>query len=144
VTLNLEIKKLHPEANLPTKANPADAGLDLYALDVTEIPAWGSRLVSTGIAVSILEGWCGVIKSRSSVALKQSLEVGAGVIDSGYTGEVKVLLRNHSEKIKWLNQGDRIAQLLLVPVPKVNVVEVKEFTTVVGERGDGGWGSSGR
>ena len=142
--INLEIKKLHPEANLPTKANPADAGLDLYALDVTEVPSWGSRLVSTGIAVSIPEGWCGLIKSRSSVALKQSLEVGAGVIDSGYTGEVKVLLRNHSEKIKWLNQGDRIAQLLLISVPKVNVVEVKEFSQVVGDRGDGAFGSSGK
>lgn len=142
--LNLEVKKLHPEANLPTKANPADAGLDLYALDVTEVPAYGSRLVSTGIAVSIPEGWCGVIKSRSSVALKQSLEVGAGVIDSGYTGEVKVLLRNHSEKIKWLNQSDRIAQLLILPVPKVNVIQVDEFSQVVGDRGDGAFGSSGR
>jgi deoxyuridine 5'-triphosphate nucleotidohydrolase len=142
--INLEIKKLHPEANLPTKANPADAGLDLYALDVTEVPAWGSRLVSTGIAVSIPEGWCGIIKSRSSVALKQSLEVGAGVADSGYTGEIKVLLRNHSEKIKWLNQSDRIAQLLILPVPKANVVEVKEFSEVNGDRGDGGFGSSGK
>ena len=142
--INLEIKKLHPEANIPTKANPADAGLDLYALDVTEVPAWGSRLVSTGIAVSIPEGWCGIIKSRSSVALKQSLEVGAGVLDSGYTGEVKVLLRNHSEKIKWLNQADRVAQLILIPVPKVNVIKVEEFSEVIGDRGDGAFGSSGR
>lgn len=142
--INLEIKKLHPNATIPTRANPADAGLDLYALDVTEVPAWGSRLVSTGIAVSIPEGWCGVLKSRSSVALKQSCEVGAGVIDSGYTGELKVLLRNHSEKIKWFNAGDRTAQLIILHVPRVNVIEVKEFSTVSGDRGDGGFGSSGR
>jgi dUTP pyrophosphatase len=142
-TVELKIKKLHPKANLPTKANPADAGLDLYALDVTEVPAGRYRLVSTGIAVSIPEGWCGIIKSRSSVALKQSCEVGAGVIDSGYAGEVRVLLRNHSERIQWFNTGDRIAQLLLLPVPKVNVVEVKEFEEETA-RGEGGFGSSGR
>lgn len=141
--INLEIKKLHPNATIPTKANPSDAGLDLYAVDVTEVPAGRYRLVSTGISVNIPEGWCGIVKSRSSVAVKQSCEVGAGVIDSGYTGEVRVLLRNHSERIQWFNAGDRIAQLLILPVPKVNVFEVKEFSNVPGERGDKGFGSSG-
>jgi deoxyuridine 5'-triphosphate nucleotidohydrolase len=148
VTLNLEIKKLHPEANLPTKANPADAGLDLYCFPkngspYAEIAPGKSALVGTGISVSIPEGYFGYIRSRSGLASKNHLEVGAGVVDGGYTGEVCVLLRNHGDRIQYLVAGDRIAQLLILPVPKVNVVEVKEFTTVVGERGDGGFGSSG-
>ena len=143
MTINLEVKLLNQYATLPTKANPSDAGLDIYTDDVHEIPAWGSRLVSTGIVVNIPKGWCGIIKSRSGLATKESLEVGAGVIDSGYVGELKVLLRNNSHKIKWVNEGDRIAQMLLVPVPEVSVVKVKEFTEVEGERGMGGFGSSG-
>jgi dUTP pyrophosphatase len=143
-SLCLEVKRLSPNAKLPTKAHDTDAGFDLYNLDIVEVPAWGSRLVSTGIAVRIPSGYSGIIKSRSSVAYKQCCDVAAGVIDEGYTGEIKVLLRNHSEKIKWFNVDERIAQLLIVPVPKVNVVEVTDFTTVVGERGDGAFGSSGK
>lgn len=140
--LRLSVKRLHKDATLPTKAHPGDAGWDLYSLNITDIPAWGSRLVSTGIAVSIPYGWCGIIKDRSSVALKQSCEVGAGAIDHGYTGELKVLLRNLSPQIKWFNMGERIAQLLVLPVPEVRIVEVDSLDE--SSRGEGGWGSSGR
>ena len=143
MTLELKIKRLHKDATLPTKAHPGDAGWDLYAYDVVGIDAWGSLLVPTGIAVAIPCGWCGIIKDRSSVALKQSCEVGAGVIDHGYTGELKVLLRNLSPKIKWFNRGDRIAQLLLVPVPEVTLVEVGEFEEETA-RGEGSFGSTGK
>jgi dUTP pyrophosphatase len=141
--LCLSVKRLHPEANLPTKAHPGDAGWDLYAYDVVGIDAWGSLLVPTGVAIYIPYGWCGVIKDRSSVALKQSCEVGAGVIDHGYTGELKVLLRNLSPKVKWFDKGDRIAQLLILPVPEVTLVEVKGFEEETA-RGDGGFGSTGK
>ena len=143
MTIQLKIKRLHSDADLPTKAHSGDAGWDLYAYDVVGIDAWGSLLVPTGVAVSIPYGWCGIIKDRSSVALKQSCEAGAGVIDHGYTGELKVLLRNLSPKVKWFNKGDRIAQLLLVPVPEVTLVEVGEFEEETA-RGEGGFGSSGR
>lgn len=140
--ITIRVKKLNRSATIPTKAHETDAGLDLYSLDVFDIPAWGSRLVSTGIALSIPYGWCGILKDRSSVALKQDTTTNAGVIDHGYTGELKVLLRNNSHKIKWYNAGDRIAQLLLIPVPQVTLVEVDSFEETV--RGDGGFGSSGK
>jgi dUTP pyrophosphatase len=142
MAVELKIKRLHKDASLPIKAHPGDAGWDLYSLDITEIPAWGSRLVSTGIAVAIPHGWCGVVKDRSSVALKQDTTTNAGVIDHGYTGELKVLLRNNSHKIKWINAGDRIAQLLILPVPEVTLVEVSEFEET--DRGEGSFGSTGK
>ncbi len=149
MTLNLEIKKLHPEANIPTKANPADAGLDLYCFPkngspYAEIAPGKSALVGTGVSVSIPDGYFGYIRSRSGLASKSHLEVGAGVVDSGYTGEVCVLLRNHGDRIQYLVAGDRIAQLLILPVPKVNVIQVEEFSQVIGNRGGGGFGSSGQ
>lgn len=140
--LYLNVKRLHKDATLPTKAHPGDAGWDLYANDVVGIDAWGSLLVPTGISVAIPYGWCGVIKDRSSVALKRDTTTNAGVIDHGYTGELKVLLRNNSHKIKWYNAGDRIAQLLLIPVPEVKLVEVDSFEETA--RGEGSFGSSGR
>ena len=139
--MELKIKRLHKDADLPTKAHPGDGGWDLYSRDVVGIDAWGSLLVSTGIAVAIPYGWCGLIRDRSSVALKQSCIVRAGVIDHGYTGEVKVLLHNLSPKPRWFNRGDRIAQLLILPVPEVKLVEVDSFEETA--RGEGGWGSSG-
>ena len=149
MTTQLEVRRLHPEANLPTRAHPTDAGLDLYALPdgdsfITDIPAWSSKLVGTGIAVSIPKGNFGYIRSRSGLASKENLEVGAGVVDSEYTGELRVLLRNHSERIKWVKAGDRVAQLLILPVPEVTMVEVRDFSEVDSDRGDGGFGSSGR
>lgn len=140
--LCLNVKRLHKDATLPTKAHPGDAGWDIYSLDIVEVPAWGSRLVSTGIALSIPYGWCGLVRDRSSVALKQLCEVGAGVIDHGYTGELKVLLQNLSPQIKWFNAGDRIAQLLIIQVPDVNLVEVDYFDPT--DRAENGFGSSGR
>jgi dUTP pyrophosphatase len=142
MTLELKIKRLHKDATLPTKAHPGDAGWDLYADDVVGIDAWGALLVPTGVAVAIPYGWCGLIRDRSSVALKQSCVVKAGVIDHGYTGEVKVLLHNLSPRPQWFNKGDRIAQLLILPVPEVKLVEVDSFEET--DRGDGGFGSSGR
>jgi dUTP pyrophosphatase len=76
------------------------------------------------------------------VALREHTTTNAGVIDHGYTGELKVLLRNNSPQIRWFNAGDRIAQLLLIPVPEVTLVEVDSFEET--ERGDGGWGGSGK
>jgi dUTP pyrophosphatase len=140
--LCLNVKRLHKDATLPTKAHPGDAGWDIYSLDITEVPPWGSRLVSTGIALSIPCGWCGVVKDRSSVALREHTTTNAGVIDHGYTGELKVLLRNNSPQIKWFNAGDRIAQLLILPVPEVTLVEVDSFEET--DRGSGGFGSSGK
>ena len=147
MTLELKIKRLNIDATLPTKAHPGDAGWDLHCLPkngspYAEIAPGKSALVGTGIAVSIPPGYFGYIRSRSGLASKSNLEVGAGVVDSGYTGEVMVLLRNHGDRIQYLVAGDRIAQLLILPVPEVTLVEVDSFEET--DRGDGGFGSSGR
>lgn len=139
MTIELKIKRLHKDATLPTKAHPGDAGWDLYADDVVGIDAWGSLLVPTGISVAIPYGWCGLVRDRSSVALKHFCVVKAGVIDHGFTGEIKVLLHNPSPKTQWFNKGDRIAQMLILP--EVKLVEVDSFEETA--RGDGSFGSTG-
>lgn len=147
MTLELKIKRLHKDATLPTKAHPGDAGWDLHCYPkndspYAEVAPGKSALVGTGIAVSIPPGYFGYIRSRSGLASKSNLEVGAGVVDSGYTGEVRVLLRNHGDRIQYPVLGDRIAQLLILPIPEVTLVEVDSFEET--DRGDGGFGSSGR
>lgn len=146
MTIELKIKRLHKDATPPTKAHPGDAGWDLHCCPkndspYAEIAPGKSALVGTGIAVSIPPGYFGYIRSRSGLASKSDLEVGAGVVDSGYTGEVRVLLRNHGDRIQYPMAGDRIAQLLVLPVPEVKLVEVESFEET--DRGDGGFGSSG-
>ena len=141
--LCLEVKRTHPRGIIPTKAHPTDGGWDIYTPEVCEVPAWGSRLVSTRVSIAIPSGWVGMVRDRSSVAAR-GLSVEAGIIDAGYTGELKVLLRNNTDKIQWFNEGERVAQLLILPVPEVKMVEVKDFTEATGDRGDGGFGSSGR
>lgn len=145
--LCLNVKRLHKDATLPTKAHPGDAGWDLHCYPkngspYAEVAPGKSALVGTGIAVSIPPGYFGYIRSRSGLASKSDLEVGAGVVDSGYTGEVRVLLRNHGDRIQYPVVGDRIAQLLILPVPEVKLVEVDSFEET--DRGEGGFGSSGR
>lgn len=150
-SLCLEVKKLHPNATLPTKAHEYDAGFDLHAFPdngayITEIDPWSSKLIGTGVGINLPAGSFGYIRSRSGLASKENLEVGAGVVDPGYVGELRVLLRNHSDVRKWVKAGDRIAQLLVLPVPDVKLVELPylgKFSNVPGERGDRGFGSSG-
>ncbi len=108
---------------------------------ITNFVGTGSCLVSTGIAVKIPEGYYGRVASRSGLAVKSHLEVGAGVIDSDYRGEVKVLLRNLGSQPFEVKQGDRIAQLILEKIITPDVTEVKDLDDTV--RGNGGFGSTG-
>jgi len=123
------------------KAHPSDAAFDIEANEETLVYGYSRKLISTGIRMAIPEGYCGIIKSRSGLAVKNSVEIGAGVIDAGYRGEIKVLLCNYGEDVLYINPGDRIAQLMLVPVPAVvfEVVEDLDETT----RNDKGFGSTG-
>lgn len=123
------------------KAHPTDAAFDIEASERTMVPTWGSCLVSTGLRVAIPAGYCGILKSRSGLSVKHGIEVGAGVIDAGYRGEVKVQLWNHSVSDFWINPGDRIAQLMIVPVPDVEVIVTDELPDA--DRGANGFGSSG-
>ena len=126
------------------RANPHDAGQDVLSANTIIIPAGESRLLSTGLRVSIPVGHVGFLKSRSGLSVNYSLEVGAGVIDCGYTGEVKVHLYNHGLNDYKVNTGDKIAQLITIPINLEDFIPVpldalREATS----RGDSGFGSTG-
>ena len=138
----LKIKKLDPEAIIPTKANKTDAGYDLYALEDVEIPAINHRLIKTGISMAIPEGYVGLIWPRSGLAYKSGLDVFAGVIDAGYRGDVGVILYNSRVNNHYqVKKGDRIAQILFQKVKTFNLVEVDDLDA--SQRGEGGFGSTG-
>ena len=205
----LKIKKLNPDAHIPTRAHDTDAGMDLYALPVEytdkeketykstvsmnatmskfldifgealygdigknaadtarlaesiannatdsdwdeffntkiSIQPYETKMIPTGIAVSIDPGYVGYIFARSGLASKKSLAPinAVGVIDAGFRGEIKVPLHNHSDSIKIIDVGDRIAQLVIQPISLCTPVEVEELDET--DRGVGGFGSSGQ
>ena len=116
-----------------------DAGADVYSAETCTVHARSHRVISTGLKVSILPGLVGILWSRSGLSVKYGIEVGAGCIDSGFTGEVLVNLYNHSDKDYEVTKGDRIAQLLTMPLSPSDYGD--EEDTI--KRGDGGFGSTG-
>ena len=131
-------------ATAPTRAHSTDAGLDLYSLQSANIPPGGRELVNTGVHVSIPPGYVGLICPRSGLAHRAGLTVlnAPGIIDAGYTGEIKVNLHNAGDEVFWVNAGERIAQLVITPIPDAHLVQVDTLDTT--ERGDNGHGSTGQ
>ena len=144
--LDLPVLRLDPDLPLPAYARAGDAGVDLVAReDVTLAPAGGRALVATGIAIALPEGYAGLVQPRSGLAFKHGVTVlnTPGLIDSGYRGELKVCLINHDPTEPFeVTRGERIAQLVVQAVENVNFVEVDSLDE--SERGDKGFGSSGR
>lgn len=145
----LAIHRLDEGVDLPSYAHEHDAGLDLVAAEaVTLLPGGGRAAIATGIALAIPEGWAGLVLPRSGLAAKHGVTClnAPGLIDAGYRGEVKVILVNHDPAEPFaVQRGDRIAQLVLVQTPAVQVFEVGELDLLgESERGEGGLGSSGR
>lgn len=139
MTLNIKIKKLHKDAVIPTKAHTTDAGCDLYATSCHYDN--GLIIYGTGIAVEIPEGYVGLVFPRSSIANTHlTLSNSVGVIDSGYRGEIMAKFRKGGSNA--YRVGDRIAQLIIIPYPEVVFEEVDELSD--SDRGEGGYGSSGR
>ena len=136
------IKKLSEDAIVPTRANDTDAGWDLYVPHDFLLPHETRALVPTDISMAIPTGYVGLIWDRSGVAVKKGVHRFAGVIDSGYRGEVKVCLWNSSEWDGHFRKGERIAQILFQAIPECDLIEVEELDTT--ERGEGGFGSSGK
>lgn len=139
----LRARRLHPDAILPTRAHPGDAGLDLYAIESRRFSSVPCETVEidTGIAVEIPEGWVGLVCPRSGMAREHGIGLtnAPGVIDAGYRGSIRVLLQGSTtHKVR---VGDRIAQLVLVPAFVGGVIEVEELTEA--PRGTGGFGSTG-
>lgn len=137
----LLVKKLDPDAIIPTKANSSDAGYDLYALDGAIVEKNTHRLIKTGISMAIPEGHVGLIWPRSGLAYKHGLDVFAGVIDSGYRGDIGVILFNSQYNSYEISKGDRIAQILIQKVEDYELLEVEDLDST--ERNCGGFGSSG-
>lgn len=134
--------RLDPWGIRPTRAHATDAGLDIYAPESFVVPAHGSTLVCTGIHGELPPGTVGIVANKSGLAAKHSITSSLGIIDEGYTGEWIVRLCNDSDVDYRFARGDKVSQVLVLPVsyPKVELVD--EISG--GERGDGGFGSTGR
>ena len=133
--------KLDEKAKMPTRAHATDAGLDIYARVAQIVPAKESAKFDTGVHIEIPAGYVGMLKSKSGLNVKHGL-VSEGVIDSGYTGSIVVKLYNHSGFDYKINAGDKISQLVILPVllPDLELVDDLEET----ERGANGFGSTGK
>jgi dUTP pyrophosphatase len=141
----LAVKRLDPQAILPRRAHAGDAGMDLYATEPVTLAPGARASVGTGIAVAIPEGQGGLVLPRSGLAARSGIALvnAPGLIDAGYRGEIRVLLLNTDRETPCeIAIGDRIAQLVLVRLELPATVEVAELP--VSDRGEGGFGSSGR
>ena len=157
--MEIKYSKIHPDGKEPFRANESDAGYDLFSTEYSALEPFQRKLISTGINVEIPQGFYGRIAPRSGLACKNGIDVMAGVIDSGYRGEIKVLLINlkfegynltpsafesmfGSTNKTEINPGDRIAQLI---IEKCHAVEWKAMETLEeSQRGEDGFGSSGQ
>lgn len=139
--LSIPIKRTDPRATLPTRATPHDAGYDLYSLSYGSLAPGHRMLVSTGISLAIPEGYYGRVAPRSGLAAKSGLDVLAGVVDSGYRAEVKVVLINLGSAPYLVEEGARIAQLIIEKCHSVDWQEVAELDDTA--RSQGGFGSTG-
>lgn len=138
----LLVKKLRPDAELPTRGSEGAAGYDLYAIESGTILANKRAMVGTGLAMTIPDGCYGRIAPRSGLAVKHSIGILAGVADRDYTAEYKVVMFNHGESEYVYKKGDRIAQLVIERISTPTVVEVVDLYESA--RGEGGFGSTGR
>lgn len=138
---SLQIKKLHPDAKVPTRAYENDAGLDLVSVETHTLNPGEGKIFKTGLAIAVDPGFVGLIWDRSSMG-KRGIKTLGGVIDSGYRGEVGVILWNISKEEQLIKSGERIAQLLIQSIATPQTQEVSELSTT--DRNAGGFGSSGK
>ena len=142
--ISVSIKRLDPSVELPRYAHPSDAGLDLRSNETFDLEPFERRLVSTGLAIALPDGYAGFVQPRSGLAIKRGLSVvnTPGLIDAHYRGELKIILINlDSHTSIHIERGERIAQLVIQEVPTVDLIEVEELDKT--DRGCGGFGSSG-
>ncbi|WP_321972715.1 dUTP diphosphatase [Paratractidigestivibacter sp.] len=142
--ISLPIKRLDPEVELPSYAYAGDAGLDLRSSEDVVLEPFERRLISTGLAIAIPDGYAGFVQPRSGLALREGLSMAntPGLIDAHYRGELKICAVNLDPTNPiHITRGERIAQLVIQRVPVVTLVEVDELDET--DRGEGGFGSSG-
>lgn len=140
--MEIKIKKLNPEAVIPSYAKSGDAAMDLTAISLNKVDqdAFGYLEYGTGLSIEIPEGYVGLIFPRSSVSNSGLILTNSvGVIDSGYRGEIKLRFK-HIPDTAFYKPGDRVGQIMIIPYPQINFQEVEELSST--ERGEGGFGST--
>jgi len=141
--IDVSIRRLRPDAHLPDQAYEGDAGMDLAACEAVTIEPGERAVVPTGLAIEIPDGYAGFVQPRSGLAVRHGIGIvnSPGLIDSGYRGEIRVVLINTDDEQRFtVEPGMRIAQLVIVPVAAARLVEVDELAA--SERGSRGFGSS--
>lgn len=133
--------KLDDGARTPTRSHPTDAGLDLYARQDKRVPAHGSALFDTGVHIELPHNTVGMLRSKSGLNTRHGITT-TGTIDEGFSGSIVVNMQNHSDNDYFVHKGDKITQILVVPCLYVDVVLADEIKG--GERGDKGFGSTGK
>jgi dUTP pyrophosphatase len=141
--MTLAFKRIHPEAVLPSYAHESDAGMDVRSVEDIEIPAGGRALVHTGLIMILPPNYEAQVRPRSGLALKNGVTVlnTPGTIDAGYRGEVGVILANFGMETFKISKGDKVAQIVIAPVTRADIVETDIVD--VTDRGEGGFGSTG-
>jgi dUTP pyrophosphatase len=137
----INVVRKQPNGVMPTQAHLSDAGWDLYSCESKTILPSGRKTINTGISLAIPNSFVGLIWPRSGLAVQKGIDVLAGVIDSGYRGEIKVCLLNTGAMPVTIEVGDRIAQILFQEVPKFKLIEITDLSET--DRNSGGFGSSG-
>lgn len=142
--MTLKFKRIHPDAVLPAYAHPSDAGMDIRSVADVTVPARGRALVPTGLVVLLPPLYEAQVRPRSGLALKHGITVlnTPGTIDSGYRGEIGVILFNSSDVDFQVKKGDRVAQVVIAPVTQPVIEEAQEIDET--DRGAGGFGSTGK
>jgi len=143
MTMTVSFKRISPDASLPSYAHPGDAGMDLKSAEDAVVEPGARLLVHTGLVMALPEGYEAQVRPRSGLALKNGITVlnTPGTIDEGYRGEVGVILFNTGDTAFRIAKGDRIAQMVIAPVTRAQIVEAADLGST--ERGVGGFGSTG-
>jgi len=139
--MELRVKRIHKDAKLPSYGHVGDAGLDLFSVMDCVLKGGEARAISTGIQVAVPDGYVGLIWDKSGISLRNIHRL-AGVVDSGYRGEVKVVMTNLSTEAFSVEKGMKIAQMLIQPVAKVKIVDSEDLDET--SRGENGFGSTGK
>lgn len=139
--MKISVKKVHPGAKVPQFAHDTDAGCDVFSAEEVTLAPGERKIVSTGIAMAIPQGYVGLVWDKSSVSGTHGVKTMGGVLDSGYRGEIKIILLNTSSDTVQLESGRKIAQMLIQPIHQATFEEVENLDDT--DRGEGGFGSTG-
>lgn len=138
----IKYKRLHPHAKMPRYAHPGDAGMDLFAIEPLTLEPGERKVVPLGFSLELEEGYAAIVKDKSGLAKEHGLHNLAGVCDAGYRGEYSILLINLGDAPVSIAAGQKIAQLVILAIPQVEMIESEELAASA--RADGGFGSTGK